>query len=65
MKTLKEHVETGAKYSGSAITLSLAITEILVFARPDWAPIELYLYAIFTFGVNLLMIFLLKNGYSK
>lgn len=61
-KTLLQHVESGAKYSGSSLTLAVAITEILVFFLPDWRPIATYLQALFAFALNLVIVYVFKQG---
>jgi len=61
-KTTLQHLESGAKYSGTSLTLAIALAEILVFFKPDWQPIATYLQALFAFALNLVMVYVLKQG---
>lgn len=60
-KTTGQHLQTGAKYSATSLTLAVSITEILVFVRPDWQPIKEYILALLAFFINLVMIYIVKN----
>ena len=59
-KTTQQHLESGAKYSGTSLALAAAITGIFVFFRPDLEPIKEYVLALLAFIINLVMVYLLK-----
>lgn len=59
-KTTGQHLQTGAKYSGTSLTLAVAIAEIVVFAKPDWQPIKEYILALLAFFINLVMIYVIR-----
>jgi ABC-type transport system involved in Fe-S cluster assembly fused permease/ATPase subunit len=60
-RTVKQDLESGAKYAGTSGALSLALVNILMFFMPDWQPIAIYLVTVLTFGVNLIMVLLIKT----
>ena len=60
-KTMRENIETGAKYSGSSVALAFALTGIIVFFQPTWEPIKEHILGLLTFVLNLGMIYLVKR----
>lgn len=60
MKTMKENIQTGAKYSGSSIVLGYSITNIITFAFPDLKAVEADIMAILTFVLNMLLVVVFK-----
>ena len=61
IKTMREHLESGAKYSGSSVAVGYSIAKIIVFAFPQIQPVELEIAGIMTFVVNLILVRLMKN----
>ena len=59
--TRRQHLESGAKYSGSSIALAVALVGIVTFFKPGWEPISQYMVALSTFVINLIMVYLLKT----
>lgn len=60
-KTTTQHLQTGAKYSATSLTLAVSITEILMFAQPEWLPIKEYVLALLAFFINLIMIYVIRK----
>lgn len=61
IKTTRQHVESGAKYSGSSLALATALTGIVIFFKPDWQPIDQYMLALSAFTFNIAIIYLFKG----
>lgn len=60
IKTAGEQAFSATKYVASAATVSTAIVGILMFAKPDWKPIEPYLLSLMTVGINVLLVYIAK-----
>lgn len=64
-KTMREHVETGAKYSGSSVALAAAITVLIGVFIPqikEDAEAMSAIQALLTFGLNLILIRYFKGS---
>lgn len=59
--TTTEHLESAAKYSGSSLTIALAVVQIVVFVFPNLEPITEALYALVAFFINLALVYIIKE----
>lgn len=61
VKSLSDHLQSAAKYSGTTLSVSAAIVGILIFYRPELKDIETHIYALVAFFGNLLLVVLVKK----
>ena len=64
VKTLGDHLASAAKYSGSSLTIALALTQIIIFLVPRVEPISEPIYALIAFFGNLLIVVITKKSES-
>lgn len=62
IKSASEQAFAATKYVASAATVATAIVGIVVFARPDWKPIEGYLLSLLTVALNVILVYITKSG---
>ena len=60
-KTLREHLTSATKYSGSSVGIGFVLAKILVFTYPNLAPIELEIGSLLTFASNMVMVMFAKK----
>lgn len=61
-KTLTQHVESGAKYSGSSVVLGASTAKILAVFFPETEAIQVEIAGVATFIYNLLLVGVFKNS---
>lgn len=60
-KTLREHLTSATKYSGSSVSIGYVLAKIITFIYPNLVPIELEIGAVLTVISNLLVVFVNKK----
>lgn len=61
IKSAGEQAFSATKYVASAATIATAVVGIIVFARPDWKPIEGYILSLLTVALNVLLVYITKS----
>lgn len=60
-KTMREHLTSASKYSGSSVGIGFILAKILVFTYPNLAPIELEIGSLLTFVSNMVIVIFSKK----
>ena len=60
-KTLREHLTSATKYSGSSVGIGYVLAKIITFTYPNLVPIETEIGAVLTVLANLLVVFVNKK----